>query len=72
MKITFLGGTQTVTGSKFLLESGSTRILVDCGLFQGYKWLRKRNWQPLRCRRLDTCAPGPLRLFSSALSENLS
>ncbi len=47
MKITFLGGTETVTGSKYLLESGSTRILVDCGLFQGYKWLRKRNWQPL-------------------------
>ncbi len=47
MKITFLGGTETVTGSKYLLESGSTRILVDCGLFQGYKWLRERNWQPL-------------------------
>ena len=47
MKITFLGGAQTVTGSKFLLESSSTRILVDCGLFQGYKWLRERNWQPL-------------------------
>jgi len=47
MKITFLGGTETVTGSKYLLESGSSRILVDCGLFQGYKWLRKRNWQPL-------------------------
>jgi metallo-beta-lactamase family protein len=47
MKITFLGGTETVTGSKYLVESGSTRILVDCGLFQGYKWLRKRNWQPL-------------------------
>lgn len=47
MKITFLGGTETVTGSKYLLESGSHRILVDCGLFQGYKWLRERNWQPL-------------------------
>ncbi len=47
MKITFLGGTQTVTGSKYLIESGSTRILVDCGLFQGFKWLRERNWQPL-------------------------
>ena len=47
MKITFLGGTETVTGSKYLVESGDTRILVDCGLFQGYKWLRKRNWQPL-------------------------
>jgi len=47
MKITFLGGTETVTGSKYFLESGSSRILVDCGLFQGYKWLRERNWQPL-------------------------
>ena len=47
MRISFLGGTETVTGSKYLLESGATRILVDCGLFQGYKWLRERNWQPL-------------------------
>ncbi|PSJ44383.1 MBL fold metallo-hydrolase [Zobellella endophytica] len=47
MKITLLGATQTVTGSKFLVHSGDTRILVDCGLYQGYKWLRRRNWQPL-------------------------
>ncbi|MEX2366737.1 MAG: MBL fold metallo-hydrolase, partial [Pseudohongiellaceae bacterium] len=47
MKILFLGGTETVTGSKFLVESGDTRVLVDCGLFQGYKWLRQRNWHPL-------------------------
>ncbi len=47
MRITFLGGTGTVTGSKYLVECGATRILVDCGLFQGYKWLRERNWQPL-------------------------
>lgn len=47
MRITFLGGTETVTGSKYLVESGATCILVDCGLFQGYKWLRERNWQPL-------------------------
>jgi len=47
MKITFLGGTETVTGSKYLVETQTTRILVDCGLYQGYKWLRKRNWQPL-------------------------
>lgn len=47
MKITFLGGTETVTGSKFLVETTKTRVLVDCGLFQGYKWLRKRNRQPL-------------------------
>jgi metallo-beta-lactamase family protein len=55
MKITFLGGTETVTGSKFLLETKSTRILIDCGLFQGYKWLRERNWQslPLDINSLD-------------------
>lgn len=47
MKITFLGGAETVTGSKYLVESEGTRILVDCGLFQGYKWLRERNWQTL-------------------------
>ena len=44
--ITFLGGTGTVTGSKYLIETGSHRILVDCGLFQGYKLLRERNWAP--------------------------
>ncbi|MFC6673766.1 MBL fold metallo-hydrolase [Marinobacterium aestuariivivens] len=47
MNITFLGGTETVTGSKYLVETGKTRVLVDCGLFQGFKWLRERNWQPL-------------------------
>lgn len=47
MRITFLGATETVTGSRFLLETETTRVLVDCGLFQGYKWLRRRNWQPL-------------------------
>lgn len=47
MRVTFLGGAQTVTGSKYLVESDSTRLLVDCGLFQGFKWLRRRNWQPL-------------------------
>jgi metallo-beta-lactamase family protein len=47
MRITFIGGTETVTGSKFLVETETTKVLVDCGLFQGYKWLRERNWQPL-------------------------
>ncbi len=42
-----LGGASTVTGSKHLLESGETRILVDCGLFQGVKNLRELNWAPL-------------------------
>ena len=42
--LSFLGGAGTVTGSKFLLENGGCRILVDCGLFQGLKELRLRNW----------------------------
>ena len=46
MKVTFFGATQTVTGSRFLVEDGETRILVDCGLFQGLKALRLRNWAP--------------------------
>jgi metallo-beta-lactamase family protein len=47
MKITFLGATGTVTGSKYLVECGTTRVLVDCGLFQGLKQLRLRNRAPL-------------------------
>jgi metallo-beta-lactamase family protein len=46
MKITFLGGTGTVTGSRFLLEVEGKRLLVDCGLFQGLKDYRLRNWAP--------------------------
>jgi len=46
-RLTFLGAAGTVTGSKYLLESGDHRVLVDCGLFQGLKHLRERNWQPL-------------------------
>lgn len=46
MKLTFLGAVQTVTGSKYVLEAGTRRILVDCGLFQGFKELRNRNWSP--------------------------
>jgi metallo-beta-lactamase family protein len=45
--ISFLGGVGTVTGSKYLVEAGGQRILVDCGLFQGLKQLRLRNWEPL-------------------------
>ena len=47
MKLTFLGGAGTVTGSKTLLESDYTKILIDCGLFQGLKELRLKNWDPL-------------------------
>src|SRR5476649_2587012 len=45
--ITFLGAAGTVTGSKHLLEVDGHRVLVDCGLFQGLKELRLRNWEPL-------------------------
>ena len=45
--LTFLGAAGTVTGSKYLLEAADRRVLVDCGLFQGLKDLRERNWQPL-------------------------
>lgn len=42
----FLGGTGTVTGSRFLICMGADRLLVDCGLFQGLRELRTRNWDP--------------------------
>ena len=45
-QLTFLGAARTVTGSKYLLEHGGRRVLVDCGLFQGLKELRLRNWEP--------------------------
>ncbi|RZT11046.1 metallo-beta-lactamase family protein [Duganella sp. CF402] len=47
MHIRFLGATGTVTGSKYLLTSGGATMLLDCGLFQGYKQLRLRNWDAL-------------------------
>jgi metallo-beta-lactamase family protein len=53
--ITFLGAAGTVTGSKHLLTFGDRRVLLDCGLFQGLRQLRARNWQPLPepARNLD-------------------
>ncbi|WP_137887238.1 MBL fold metallo-hydrolase RNA specificity domain-containing protein [Pseudomonas sp. 2FE] len=55
MRITFLGAAGTVTGSKYLLEHDGKRVLIDCGLFQGYKQLRLRNWEhfPLPVGQLD-------------------
>ncbi len=46
MKISFLGAADTVTGSKHLVQAGGARVLLDCGLFQGFKLLRERNWAP--------------------------
>jgi metallo-beta-lactamase family protein len=45
-RLTFLGANATVTGSRYLVQAGGARVLVDCGLFQGYKPLRLRNWAP--------------------------
>lgn len=47
VKIHFLGAAGTVTGSKFYLETSELNIMVDCGMFQGLKELREKNWQPL-------------------------
>jgi metallo-beta-lactamase family protein len=47
-KLGFLGAVETVTGSRYLLQSPRARVLVDCGLFQGPKKLRERNWAPVQ------------------------
>ena len=49
-RLTFLGAAGVVSGSRHLVEHAGARILVDCGLFQGEKRLRERNW-----KRLATC-----------------
>ncbi|MDH3307405.1 MAG: MBL fold metallo-hydrolase [Acidimicrobiia bacterium] len=46
LTIRFLGAARTVTGSRFLVETSASRVLVDCGMFQGRKELRERNWKP--------------------------
>lgn len=53
--IHFLGAAGTVTGSKYLLDTGKTKVLVDCGLFQGLKELRKHNWDylPVDVKSID-------------------
>lgn len=47
MKLTFLGATGTVTGSRYHLVTDKTQLLIDCGLYQGIKKLRLRNWSPI-------------------------
>lgn len=53
--ISFLGGVGTVTGSKYLIETDGRRVLIDCGLFQGFKQLRLRNWAkfPVEPKSID-------------------
>jgi metallo-beta-lactamase family protein len=53
--LTFLGASRTVTGSKYLLDTGANQVLIDAGLFQGLKELRERNWQnlPIAARDID-------------------
>jgi metallo-beta-lactamase family protein len=53
--LTFLGAARTVTGSKYLLDTGRHQVLFDCGLFQGLKELRQRNWAefPVRASEID-------------------
>ncbi len=58
MELTFLGAAGTVTGSKYLLENNGSQHLIDCGLYQGVKNFRKRNWQAL---------PIPMRNLQSVL-----
>ena len=55
-QLTFLGAARTVTGSKYLVDHNGARVLVDCGLFQGLKELRERNWQsfPVPPRSIHT------------------
>lgn len=47
VKVQFLGAAQTVTGSKYYLETEGLKLLIDCGMFQGLKTLRQQNWLPL-------------------------
>ena len=53
MELTFLGAAGTVTGSKYLLESNGLKLLIDCGLFQGLKQLRLKNWAKLPIQPCD-------------------
>ncbi|MCB9674485.1 MAG: MBL fold metallo-hydrolase [Alphaproteobacteria bacterium] len=53
MRIQFLGAAGTVTGSRTLVTCGDTRVLVDCGMFQGFKQNRLRNWDPLEVNEID-------------------
>ena len=55
INIHFLGAVGTVTGSKYLVDTGNKKILIDCGLFQGLKELRLKNWEylPVNVSEID-------------------
>ena len=55
LKVHFLGASGTVTGSKFLIETNSHKVQIDCGLFQGLKKLREMNWDylPVTASEID-------------------
>lgn len=55
VKVHFLGGAETVTGSKYLIDTGKQKVLIDCGLFQGLKKLRELNWSflPIPVKEID-------------------
>lgn len=55
VKLHFLGAAGTVTGSKFLLETSHANIMIDCGMFQGLKELRLKNWEafPFEAKKID-------------------
>ena len=79
MDIRFLGATGTVTGSKYLVSAGGKQILIDCGLFQGLKQLRLKNWArlPVDPREIDAvilthAAYRPHRLSAAARQKRLS
>ena len=69
----FLGACGTVTGSKFLLESGSHRVLLDCGVFQGSSELKQKNWSPppFDPASLDAPAGVDVRAFVPDLYRHL-
>jgi len=59
LNLQFLGAAGTITGSRYLLEADDVRVLVDCGLFQGSRELRARNWQsmPVDPAEIDAVRP---------------
>ena len=55
MRLTFYGGAGEVTGANYILESGDTKIMIDCGLHQGAHFCEKHNWELFRMIRKTEC-----------------